>query len=113
MFSSVPTRPLSRSEWNLRHAINVNPSTERQTMVEITLNGLNARQKVLADIMWSMEEWRDVEKFIRSLPKRERAEAEGIIEMMRMETVEAYRREMGLTNTPEADRVIGQFRLTK
>ena len=82
-------------------------------MVEITLNGLNARQKVLADIMWSMEDWKDVEKFIKALPKRERAEAEGIIEMMRMETVEAYRREMGITDTPEANRVIGKFRLTK
>jgi len=82
-------------------------------MVEITLNGLNARQKVLADIMWSIEDWKDVEKFIRALPKRERAEAEGIVEMMRMETVEAYRREMGITNTPEADRVIAKARLTK
>ena len=113
MFSSVPTRPSSRREWNLKHAINVNPSTERQIMIEITLNGLNARQKVLADILWSFEEWTDCEKFINSLPKRERAEAEGIVEMMRMETVEAYRREMGLTNTPEADRVISKFRLTK
>jgi len=82
-------------------------------MVEITLEGLNARQKVLADIMWSIEDWKDVEKFIRALPKRERAEAEGIVEMMRMETVEAYRREMGITNTPEADRVIAKARLTK
>ena len=82
-------------------------------MVEITLEGLNARQKVLADIMWSIEDWKDVEKFIRALPKREQAEAEGIIEMMRMETVEAYRREMGIDNTPEADQVIAKMRLTK
>lgn len=82
-------------------------------MPEITLNGLNKRQQFLADIMWELEEWDDVQKFIRSLPKRERAEAEGIVEMMRMELVESYRKEMGLTNTPEADRVISQFRLTK
>ena len=82
-------------------------------MVEITLNGLNARQKVLADIMWSIEEWDDIERFINSLPKRERAEAEGIVEMMRMEVVESYRREMGITDTPEADRVIAKARLTK
>lgn len=75
-------------------------------MVEITLNGLNPRQKVLADILWSLEEWDDVEKFIDTLPKRERAECEGIVEMMRMELVEAYRREMGISATPEADELI-------
>lgn len=82
-------------------------------MVEITLNGLNKRQQVLADILWSLEEWDDVERFIDSLPKRERAECEGIVEMMKMELVEGYRREMGIDNTPEADRVISNFRLTK
>ena len=57
-------------------------------MVEFELQGLNPRQMVLADIMWSLEEWPEVERFIKSLPKRERAEAEGIIEMMRMAVVE-------------------------
>jgi hypothetical protein len=32
--------------------------------------------------------------------------------MMRMETVEAYRREMGISDTPEADQVIAKLRLT-
>ena len=81
--------------------------------VEIKLAGLNARQKVLADIMWSIEEWTDVEKFIATLPKRERAECEGIVEMMRLELVESYRKGMGITDTPEADKVIQFFRLTK
>jgi len=80
---------------------------------EIKLTGLNKRQRVLADIMWSIEEWDDVVKFIATLPKRERAECEGIVEMMRMELVEGYRKGMGITNTPEADQVIQQFRLTK
>ncbi len=82
-------------------------------MIEIKLNGLNARQKVLADIIWSIEEWPDVERFINALPKREQAECEGIIEMMRMELVESYRQEMGISNTPEADDVISRFRLTR
>jgi hypothetical protein len=81
--------------------------------VEIKLTGLNKRQRVLADIMWSIEEWDDVEKFIATLPKRERIECEGIVEMMRMELVEGYRKGMGLENTQEADQVISQFRLTK
>jgi hypothetical protein len=79
---------------------------------EIKLTGLNKRQKVLADIMWSIEEWEDVERFIATLPKRERIECEGIVEMMRMELVEGYRKGMGLSGTPEADQVIQKFRLT-
>ena len=82
-------------------------------MPEITLTGLNKRQKFLANIMWGIDEWDQVETFINSLPKREKAEAESILEMMRMELVESYRAEMGITNTPEADRVISQFRLTR
>ena len=82
-------------------------------MAEIKLEGLNARQRVLADIMWSIEEWTDVERFIATLPKREKAECESIVEMMKMELVESYRKGMGISDTPEADQVIDQFRLTK
>jgi hypothetical protein len=81
--------------------------------VEIKLTGLNKRQRVLADIMWAIEEWDDVEKFIATLPKRERIECEGIVEMMKMELVEGYRTGMGLDNTQEANVVIDKFRLTK
>ena len=81
--------------------------------VEIKLTGLNKRQRVLADIMWAIEEWDDVERFIATLPKRERIECEGIVEMMKMELVEGYRMGMGLDNTQEANVVIDKFRLTK
>ena len=75
-------------------------------MLEIELHGLNARQKVLADIMWELEEYEDVERFMASLPTRERIECEGLIEMMRLELVEGYRRGMGLEDTPDARRAI-------
>jgi hypothetical protein len=75
-------------------------------MFQIELQGLNARQKMLADIMWELEEYEDVERFMASLPARERIECEGLIEMMRMELVEGYRRGMGLDNTQEARRAI-------
>jgi hypothetical protein len=75
-------------------------------MFQIELRGLNARQQVLADILWSLEEYEEVERFMASLPKRERIECEGIIEMMRMELVEGYRKGMGLDNTQEARRAI-------
>jgi hypothetical protein len=85
--------------------------------VEIKLTGLNKRQRVLADIMWAIEEWDDVERFIATLPKRERIECEGIVEMMKMELVEVYRTGMAedgiLLNTLEADKVIAKMRLTK
>jgi DNA-binding transcriptional regulator PaaX len=82
--------------------------------VEIKLAGLNARQKVLADIMWSIEEWTDVEKFVKTLPARERNECKSILEMMQMEVVESYRKGMAedgmLPNNLEANRVIDKIR---
>jgi hypothetical protein len=71
-------------------------------MLEIELHGLNARQQVLADIMWNLEEYEQVEAFIATLPDREACECQTIIEMMRMELVEGYRRGMGLEDTQEA-----------
>ena len=79
-------------------------------MPEIKLDGLNSRQRVLADIMWSLEEWDDVERFVATLPKRERIECEGIIEMMRMELVESYRKGMDIENTVDAARLIDKIR---
>ena len=79
-------------------------------MPEIKLDGLNQRQRVLADIMWSIEEWNDVERFIATLPKRERIECEGIVEMMRMELVESYRQDQDVENTVEAARLIDKIR---
>ena len=79
-------------------------------MPEIKLDGLNQRQRVLADIMWSLEEWNDVERFVATLPKRERIECEGIIEMMRMELVESYRKGMDIENTVDAARLIDKIR---
>jgi hypothetical protein len=79
-------------------------------MNEIRIDGLNQRQQVLADIMWSIEEWDDVEKFISTLPKRERIECEGIVEMMKMELVESYRKDQDVENTVEAARLIDKIR---
>ena len=79
-------------------------------MPEIKLDGLNQRQRVLADIMWAIEDWSDVERFIATLPKRERIECEGIVEMMRMELVESYRKGMDIENTVDAARLIDKIR---
>jgi hypothetical protein len=79
-------------------------------MAEIRLEGLNRRQQVLADIMWSIEEWSDVERFVATLPTRERIECEGIVEMMRLELVESYRKGMKIEGTVEATQLIDKIR---
>jgi hypothetical protein len=60
--------------------------------------------------MWTIEDWSDVERFIATLPKRERIECEGIVEMMRMELVESYRQDQDVENTVEAARLIDKIR---
>ena len=70
-------------------------------MAEIRLEGLNRRQQVLADIMWSIEEWSDVERFVATLPARERIECEGIVEMMRLELIDSYRRDLETEHQPQ------------
>jgi hypothetical protein len=59
-------------------------------MVELELYGLTARQQVLADIMWQLEEYDDVQAFIATLPDSEACECESIIEMMKLALVEQY-----------------------
>lgn len=70
----------------------------------IELVGLNTRQQVLADIMWDLQEYDDVERFMAALPERERIECEGIIAMMRMALIEHDL--LSTQNTQEAQRVI-------
>ena len=48
----------------------------------ITIEGLNKKQRLFADLMWSMNGKDEVEAFIRSLPKRDREQAQVVCEMM-------------------------------
>jgi len=79
-------------------------------MNDIVITGLNKRQKILADIIWNIEEWDQVEIFMSSLPERDRIDCEGIIEMMRMQLVEIYAEGMGLTDYPEANELIAKVK---
>lgn len=56
--------------------------------VEFELYGLTKRQQVLADMLWGCEEYTDVERLLKAMPKRERQECESILEMMKMAIVE-------------------------
>jgi len=48
----------------------------------ITIEGLNRRQAMLADIMWAMNGRDQVERFIQSLPALQQAEARTVMHMM-------------------------------
>jgi len=57
--------------------------------IEITIDGLNARQQVLADIIWSFQDRKDINAFIRNLPTVDlQDEAKAIVELMILATVE-------------------------
>jgi hypothetical protein len=77
-------------------------------MVEFELQGLNARQQMLADIMWELEEFEQVEAFIATLPDREACECQTIIEMMRMAVVEQCYE--GIENLDAAKSVLDKVR---
>ena len=82
-------------------------------MIEIT--GLSKRQKVLADILWTFNEWEEVERFMNTLPKRDRIDCEGIVELMRLALVEQHSQQLkeeGLLedSTNEANEVINRIR---
>jgi hypothetical protein len=83
-------------------------------MVELELQGLNSRQRVLADIMWSLDGFDQVQAFIRTLPPRERAEAHTIIDLMKMALVEQYAEGMQAEgheiSTKAADALIDKIR---
>jgi len=57
--------------------------------VEFTIEGLNARQRFLADIIWACDTKDRVDAFIKSLPtKALRNEARSIVDLMVMAVVE-------------------------
>jgi hypothetical protein len=77
-------------------------------MVNFELHGLNARQQILADIMWQLEEYDDVQAFIATLPDREACECQSIIEMMQMAVVEQCYD--GIQNLDAANSVLDKIR---
>jgi hypothetical protein len=57
--------------------------------VEFTIEGLNAQQRVLADIIWACRDFAGVQKFIKTLPTHAlRDEAWSIVELMKMAAIE-------------------------
>ena len=57
--------------------------------IEITIQGLNKRQAVLADIIWACDTRKQINDFIRGLPTVQlQDEAKTIVDMMIMATIE-------------------------
>jgi hypothetical protein len=48
----------------------------------IEIQGLNKKQRLLADIIWALDSQQQVEIFIASLPPKDRKEAETVTQMM-------------------------------
>ena len=71
----------------------------RKKMIEIV--GLTPRQKILADIIWSIEEWDQVEIFIASLSKKDRIDCEGILELIKMSVIEEFSERVDCTEAKE------------
>jgi hypothetical protein len=78
-------------------------------MIEITLEGLNARQMVLADMIWACDSKAEIDLFIKSLPNKAlKTEAQVIIDMLLMATIEqAYD---GLGSMDEAKQLINKVK---
>ncbi len=76
--------------------------------MEITIQGLNKRQQVLADIIWACETRKDINTFIRSLPTIQlQDEAKAIVDLMIMATVEQCYD--GLSPMAEAEAVLSKY----
>jgi len=57
--------------------------------IEITIPGLNARQCMIADILWAFEDGKDADRYISSLPTVPmRQEAQSIKDLMLMAAME-------------------------
>lgn len=68
-------------------------------MIEVT--GLSKRQKALYDIIWNIDEWAQVETFIKCLSKRDRIDCEGIIEVIRISMIEEFGQRIDCTEAKE------------
>jgi predicted TIM-barrel fold metal-dependent hydrolase len=54
----------------------------------ITITGLTPKQKVLMDVMWSMDDISTVTAFVNTLPKRDRQDCMSLITIATQESLE-------------------------
>jgi hypothetical protein len=51
-------------------------------MSKVQIEGLNSRQRAIADVLWMMQDRDQVEAFVRALHPSMRREAETVVELM-------------------------------
>jgi len=66
----------------------------------IKIEGLNKKQRLLADIIWALDSQEQVQTFIASLPPKDRRQAQTVTELMILAFLDE------VENTQEAQRVI-------
>jgi hypothetical protein len=71
----------------------------------IQIEGLNVKQRMLADIIWSFNDKEAVTRFIKTLPMKDRQDAQTIVEMM----IIAFLDEVD--NTDEAQSILKEYTL--
>jgi hypothetical protein len=56
--------------------------------MSIQIEGLNKRQRAIADVLWMMQTKADALRFIASLEPQTRRDAETVIEMMQLAVID-------------------------
>jgi hypothetical protein len=74
------------------------------------IEGLTEHQVELLDTMWAIEEFTELEEWMKTLSRADRIEAQRLQQLVILETFDELMAEDGY---PDANRVIDQFRLTK
>lgn len=76
--------------------------------MEPKIEGLTKKQVAMLDIMWSIEDADDIEKFVRSLPMQDRIQAQCLLIMLTHELLEEFLE--GVTKFPDAQEVIDRVK---
>ncbi len=71
----------------------------------IQIEGLNKKQRLLADLIWAMDNKEQVTAFIRTLPPKDRRDAQTIVEMMILAFIDE------VDSTDEAQSIIKEYML--
>ena len=75
-------------------------------MAKVQIEGLNHRQRAIADILWLMNGKAEVQAFVKALHPSMRADAETVIDMMIYAVLDE------VTHTDEAQHYLAKYRLT-
>jgi hypothetical protein len=76
--------------------------------MEYKIDGLTKKQVTLLDIMWTLDDEDSLQNFIRSLPQRDRYQAESLSIILVHEMLEEFLD--GVTRFPEVQKILERVR---